>query len=1467
MSRLTTEITLDDIDDWFKIGKESTKKKSTIQSVPRSFTGGRDFNPLTGTVHGVQENDFPNHLPPYKRNVSVDQHGYAEQFQDEEEQHLLKHYQPLEAGPMSPGGVAGRLEQLELDSTVAGSVGMPDDLVPPGAVEVYDNYQFAHTYDKKLPITYHKEQLLSTIESNQVTVIQGSTGSGKTTQVPQYILDHYAQEHKHCNIIITQPRRIAAVSVARRVCSERSWTLGSICGYQIGMDNKTSEDTRITYCTTGVLREKLIKTKNMLQFTHVILDEVHERDQESDFALLIVRKLLRTNSQHVKVILMSATIDCDLFASYFALPVRDRLEPAPVVSVEGRVFRVSEFYADDLTPTLGVLPEFDECKPELSEEIENMAVKLICEFDSLERKEQGLDKDTNFSPVRGTVLCFLPGYGEISDLYDKLRVHEAKHNLKVIPLHSTITQDEQMRVFEPALKGQRKVILSTNIAESSITVPDIKYVIDFCLTKNLVCDPMTNYTHLIVDWAAKSNCTQRKGRAGRVSNGRCYFMVTKTFFSQCLPDYGIPEMQRCPLETLVLKTKIFNMGEPRRLLGLALSPPRLDDIERTILNLKEVGALATSNNTVNSQYDGELTFIGRVLADLPVDIRIGKLLVLGHVFCLLEECLIIGAALSLKSIFARPFKAKLKAFEHKYSWGAFSLSDCIAILNAYKVWENNKKHHAFKRTGMTERKWGESHFIQIRRINETSDLIRELEQRLERFNIQKASRPPFFKGDYNSSKERLLLKLVLCGAFYPNYFLRGEVDEGDAIRVLSNHDPMNTVALKGLPANQGMLYKEKLQCIFSECSRDPPPIINFEETKAFIQFPWKGNTLCESRVHKGMYMAIKLRLLRIPIEVEMYTREDANIIASNLHKAQDMVASQGQLRTNRLKGSSQESLGQVVEPPRPSVSGVLIMVTAVVEFGHFWAQYYSDMAISQLKHVQDQLNSSTALMQVTGFLAPGSYCAAIYQDESVAFYRGKIVEIRGNMVQVFFVDYGNMEMVSRDHIRALPPQLLQIPFQAFECYLAHIRPSSLRCPDGVWSKESTAWFTNEYINKILYAQVFSVERSALRLEVIEKKLNNQQVVVNEEVVRKGYADNAEESFLSKQNHDERCSEAMSMTVSPDRAISGQKEEWMNVEMPRETRAALKGSQRMVKLIGPHSPLEMSFHSMTFVGRLRGSRIDQDSINSVAIDDEPQNTHARMMVAAFVGLNPQGSVMMARDTTIMPLIPGLPGLMCLLFAPVAELRTNAKRTHYTGAICGLGYEDKTNYPILPDHDIEVTFDTHINDEDIDLINCVRLAINVTVGKQDGGTWSGSAIERLQDNARNKLLRLVEQRREPIEPCNYDKAYHWNQIDPKYLMEPPSCRQDPDELVLLNPHYAIRLARPDETERISLLDEVRHSDYLKHHLQELKTLSIRHRSDTVTCELCDVLCKTPRTLSAHLQSDSHVAKENKLYGLYH
>ncbi|NXC25425.1 TDRD9 helicase, partial [Campylorhamphus procurvoides] len=380
-----------------------------------------------------------------------------------------------------------------------------------------------------------------------------------------------------------------------------------------------------------------------------------------------------------QVILMSASINSKEFADYFAIPVPNGLNPVCVFKVEGKPFAIEEYYLDDLKDAVDFkLNSQSSEEPVIKKKIYEVAVSLIESFDEFEMKRE--ENSLSDTLKRGSVLVFLPGLAEIKYMYSCLS--DKFKRWQVYPLHSCVTLEEQHRVFMSTVPGYRKIILATNIAESSITVPDVKYgkllfynmlfvfllaVIDFCLTKALVCDKETNYQSLRLCWASKTNCNQRK---------------VKIILSS---------LQRCPLGPTVLKLKKLDMGDPKALLATALSPPSVDDIERTIVQLKELGAL-TCVRTGGNLHDGELTFLGRVLLQLPVDLYFGKLIVLGHIFGCLEECLIIAAALSLRNFFSVAFKSSVHGFRKKKSFAGNSNSDCIAIVNAFKAWQACKQN-------------------------------------------------------------------------------------------------------------------------------------------------------------------------------------------------------------------------------------------------------------------------------------------------------------------------------------------------------------------------------------------------------------------------------------------------------------------------------------------------------------------------------------------------------------------------------------------------------------------------------------------------------------------------------------------------------------------------------------------------------------------------------------------------------
>ncbi|PWA16421.1 hypothetical protein CCH79_00004415 [Gambusia affinis] len=510
-----------------------------------------------------------------------------------------------------------------------------------------------------------------------------------------------------------------------RMVALEDWT------WSVALEKMATEHTRLIYMTTGVLLQKLVLAKSLTEYSHIFVDEVHERSEDMDFLLLVLRKLLHSNSRHVKIILMSATINCREFAEYFATPIWGKMSPAYVYEVEGAPFTIEEFYLDDLQklyPYRIEPPHADDLL--ISPKMYDLAISLIQSFNEMEGKDfSKVEEGGTPLSERGSVLVFLPGIHEIRCMQESL-AKLANQRLQVYPLHSSVTLEEQNGVFLSPVPWYRKVILSTNIAESSVTVPDVKYVIDFCLARHLVCDKDTNYQSLRLTWASKTNCNQRKGRAGRVSKGFCYRLVTKAFWTNEIPEYMIPEMQLAPLSTILLKVKLLDMGDPRSLLSTALSPPNLSDIVRTVLELIEaskasfkrdstwyMGALSAKTDGKNQSEDGELTFLGRVLAHLPVDLKLGKMTVLGHVFGCLDDCLIIAASHSLKSFFAIPAMQQLAGLRSKLAFARGTPSDSMAVVNAFRAWYSAKKKGQLRHP-KDELSWGKENFIQIKRIRE-----------------------------------------------------------------------------------------------------------------------------------------------------------------------------------------------------------------------------------------------------------------------------------------------------------------------------------------------------------------------------------------------------------------------------------------------------------------------------------------------------------------------------------------------------------------------------------------------------------------------------------------------------------------------------------------------------------------------------------------------------------------------------
>ncbi|KAK0589636.1 hypothetical protein LWI29_016618 [Acer saccharum] len=596
-----------------------------------------------------------------------------------------------------------------------------------------------------LPISVLKGDILQLLKENNVLVVCGETGSGKTTQVPQFILDDMIESGcgGYCNIICTQPRRIAAISVAERVADERCepspGSDGSLVGYQVRLDSAMNKRTKLLFCTTGILLRKIVGDLNLSGVTHVIVDEVHERSLLGDFLLIVLKDLLEKQSAEgsskLKVILMSATVDSDLFSRYFG--------HCPVITAQGRTHPVTTYFLEEIYQSINyhlasdspasvsyeastkdklqssavknhrgkknlvlsgwgdesmLLEEYinpyyvPSCYESYNEQTQQNLKRLnedIIDYDLLEDLVCHVDETCS----EGAILVFLPGVSEIYILFDRLAASYrfgGPSSDWLLPLHSSIASTDQKKVFLRPPENIRKVIIATNIAETSITIDDVVYVIDCGRHKENRYNPQKKLSSMVEDWISQANARQRRGRAGRVKPGICFCLYTSYRYEKLMRPYQVPEMLRMPLVELCLQIKLLSLGHVKAFLSKALEPPKEEAMTSAISLLYEVGAL---------EGDEGLTPLGYHLAKLPVDVLIGKMLLYGGMFGCLSPILSISAFLSYKSPFVYPKdekqdveRAKLALLTDKpdgssESSDSYRQSDHLVMMIAYKKWE------------------------------------------------------------------------------------------------------------------------------------------------------------------------------------------------------------------------------------------------------------------------------------------------------------------------------------------------------------------------------------------------------------------------------------------------------------------------------------------------------------------------------------------------------------------------------------------------------------------------------------------------------------------------------------------------------------------------------------------------------------------------------------------------------------
>ncbi|XP_033332718.2 tudor domain containing 9 protein spindle E [Megalopta genalis] len=1345
-------------------------------------------------------------------------------------------------------------DQTNFELVSHGTEAVQDACINEDTVNIYKTFDFAYQPKSNLTITSKKDQIVSMVETNSVIIIQGPTGCGKTTQVPQFILNSCYKKKLHCNIIVTQPRRIAAISIAKRVSQERDWPVGTLVGYQVGLINHTCKDTRLTYCTTGVLLHKLINSRNMLEYTHIILDEVHERNQDMDFLLLVVRKLLRTNSRLVKVILMSATFQVDRFAKYFSSPVRDKLVPAPVIDVtKRRYFNFVIYYLCQLG-SLGPLPEISATDPAVSKKMMEFCVNLIKILDDVDMKadDAKYDQETNVYE-RHVILVFLPGIHEIEEMHNLLSLPKHKQaKWDIVVLHSSITNEEQQRIFRKPPHGYRRVILSTNIAESSITVPDVKHVIDFCLTKQLVVNPKTNFQCLELKWASKINCEQRAGRTGRVMDGRVYRLVTQAFYESVLSKEAPPEILRAPLANVVLKSKLLDMGEPKAILALSLDPPDLANLERTILLLKETGALIDTTNEFQP-LDGELTDLGRVMANLPLDIHITKLIMLGHVYSILKDTIIIAACLAVKDMFNSPFKQKLLAYNVRLNWSADSCSDCIAFMNVYKVWILNKANRTINNDA-TEKKWALRNFVQIRVLREVKALVTELSKRLEKLGIKESE--GMNKVVWKTERP-FVLKFVIAGAFYPNYFIKHVPDaqekEYAGIKLLNGLDPSTTVYVQGWPLRQpGPLYAKRIQEILQshmELPQDKVRISFDASSRVYIQFlPEEGDNN-NRKIAQCVYTAIRMRQCNIPLEIPILNED----IAIERAEKENLKRTQYFTRASNIKNRLVPRL------PGLRTSRIPIILQHVKNPGRFWVQIRDTKVKKEVDRIRFVINKNLDYLNPFETVPEtGTVVIAPYVMKSCISYLRAMVT--GNitspeiLVQVYYLDNGySGECRLCDLTRIDHTELADVPALAIECVLAKIEPSIMSNLDDNWSDAAFDFFWMlSHKPGLLYGDIYSIVNGVMALEVI-LLIDNEEISINRSLIDKGFAREKEEGYFSRFNHDLRMQQAdMTDEQCYHHELLQYNQDYAQYIYPNPPEPS--ECYKSVNLRGPFSPLEIEMKHLTTAGRDKRICVATNSVNAVLLDTDPENPSQRLLVAGSVSQSAHGYNLTLYNTTLMPRLPGLTALIGLIFAPSMELRRNTFGTHYIGALCGLGFDPKTKRSLFPEHDLELQFDAEITIDDLQYINRLRHWTNIgmQISYESGGIHNMEEIIICQTRIKNALLKLIDKTRkhQPLEMINNFDT--WNLYDDLLYLRPNKTSMVANNIFKL--HNALELEETDELHEII------------EHVKKLRALIMedprKPGNTNIMCKVCHVVLIDIYDLRSHLFTTAHREKEKRL-----
>ncbi|KAJ4713153.1 ATP-dependent RNA helicase [Melia azedarach] len=535
---------------------------------------------------------------------------------------------------------------------------------------------------KTLPIYPYRDELLQAVDQYQVLVIVGETGSGKTTQIPQYL--HEAGYTKQGKVGCTQPRRVAAMSVAARVSQEMGVKLGHEVGYSIRFEDCTSEKTILKYMTDGMLLREILSEPNLEGYSVLMVDEAHERTLSTDILFGLLKDLIKYRSD-LKLLISSATLDAEKFSDYFG--------SAPIFKIPGRRYPVEIHYTK--------APEADYI---------DAAIVTVLQI--------------HVTQPSGDILVFLTGQEEIEAAEEILK-HRTRGlgtkiaELIICPIYANLPTELQAKIFEPTPEGARKVVLATNIAETSLTIDGIKYVIDPGFSKVKSYNPRTGMESLLVHPISKASANQRAGRSGRTGPGKCFRLYTLYNYHKDMDDNTVPEVQRTNLANVVLILKSLGIDD---LVNFDfIDPPPEEALLKALELLFALGALNKF---------GELTKVGRRMAEFPLDPTLSKMIVASDKYKCSDEIITIAAMLSVgNSIFYRPKDKQVHADNARMNFHLGNVGDHIALLRVYNSW----------RECNYSTQWCYESYIQVRSMKRARDIRDQLEGLLERVEIEVSS--------------------------------------------------------------------------------------------------------------------------------------------------------------------------------------------------------------------------------------------------------------------------------------------------------------------------------------------------------------------------------------------------------------------------------------------------------------------------------------------------------------------------------------------------------------------------------------------------------------------------------------------------------------------------------------------------------------------------------------------------------